>query len=125
MKIILEGNEVQEYLDYLKHKNTPKPAVVKHQSLFEEIEADKLKPEPIVKTCTNPFKEKEQTKKPVSKWEDYEIKSLRYCAETNIPSHKTLDYAMRKVGSNRSESAIRRMVSRLGYKIKKGEICKN
>lgn len=120
----------KEYFDYLvkveqDYITTISNECVKHinKTLYDEIEEDKIKPIEVKSQATsNPFNKVKRGS--YHSWSKQDYNSMNYCANTKIASHNTLDYLKRKLPLNISESAIRKKLSMLGYKIKKGRICK-
>lgn len=87
-----------------------------NKALIEDIANEKLTSSSLYVELPDPFR---------SGWSKSDLNSLEYCClDSSPPSHKKLSYLRKILPSHISDSAIRSKLYRLGYKIKKGVICK-
>ncbi|WP_169777747.1 hypothetical protein [Campylobacter curvus] len=126
LKSLFKIKEKRRYKGVIKASKNRGPVVhidpKIETTLVEDIHSEKLKSKVVFKELSNPFK---KINNKGYDWTTFDENLIAYCgAGTSPQSHREFSYLKLKLPKDLSDGAIRSKLKRMGYRIKKGLICK-
>lgn len=125
MKLVLEGEEVDRYLKYLKDKGD-----INHNRLVNtemakalDIQAENIKISVANKEVPNGFpKSKKRTRDRGYKWSEDEEDLIKHCIVSSYPSHRTTTYIKDRLNPKITMPQLERKIRAMGFSLIK-DVC--